>query len=387
MLEHSGLICFSIDSKGMVRYNEFQCGKCNVEVAEFCTDTAQKEYHIMLHPSAEENFEEQYKALQNALEEFIKNEAPMAVPVFMRWFLSDSVSQQEMVVSGQHTCAVSIVEQPPLDGTKVTLWVWLADGATARQEADGMWTADFCGARHMWTTGSSRNEGDSEMQTSELFRSYSRMLEMHGCNLKENCIRTWLFVNDIDVNYKGLVKGRRELFEQQGLTPQTHYIASTGIAGKTADPDSKVLMDTYAIAGISEEKVRFLKGSTHLNPTHEYGVTFERGTSITHADRSHVFLSGTASIDTKGEIVHPGDITGQTLRMIENVGVLLEEGGCTFGDVMHMIVYLRDMNDYDDVYDMIMERFPEHPKVFLLAPVCRPGWLVEMECMAIKQNQ
>jgi hypothetical protein len=34
-----------------------------------------------------------------------------------------------------------------------------------------------------------------------------------------------------------------------------------------------------------------------------------------------------------------------------------------------------------------MERFPEHPKVFLLAPVCRPGWLVEMECMAVKQNQ
>ena len=108
---------------------------------------------------------------------------------------------------------------------------------------------------------------------------------------------------------------------------------------------------------------------------------------MTHADRSHVFLSGTASIDNKGEIVHPGDIAGQTLRMIENVGVLLEEAGCTFGDVMHMIVYLRNMKDYDEVYEMIMERFPEHPKVFLLAPVCRPGWLVEMECMAVKQNQ
>ena len=46
-----------------------------------------------------------------------------------------------------------------------------------------------------------------------------------------------------------------------------------------------------------------------------------------------------------------------------------------------------ETSDYDEVYEMIMERFPEHPKVFLLAPVCRPGWLVEMECMAVKQNQ
>jgi enamine deaminase RidA (YjgF/YER057c/UK114 family) len=371
----------------MVRYNEFPCGTCNVEVAEFRVGTAEKEYHIMLHPAAEEDFEKQYKALDDALESFIREKAPMAVPVFMRWFLSDSASQQEMIASGPHPCAVSIVEQPPLDGTKVALWVWLAEGAAVREESDGMWSADFCGARHMWTTGDCRKEGDSEMQTADIFRSYSRMLQTHGCTLKENCIRTWLFVNDIDVNYGGVVKGRREFFELQGLTSQTHYIASTGIAGRAADSDSKVIMDTYALADVSEDKVRFLKGSTHLNPTHEYGVTFERGTSVTHADRSHVFLSGTASIDNKGEIVHPGDIAGQTLRMIENVGVLLEEAGCTFGDVMHMIVYLRNMKDYDEVYEMIMERFPEHPKVFLLAPVCRPGWLVEMECMAVKQNQ
>ena len=33
---------------------------------------------------------------------------------------------------------------------------------------------------------------------------------------------------------------------------------------------------------------------------------------------------------------------------------------------------------------MFNHRFPDIPKVIVLAPVCRPGWLIEMECMATK---
>ena len=134
-----------------------------------------------------------------------------------------------------------------------------------------------------------------------------------------------------------------------------------------------------------QEKISYLKGSTHLNPTHEYGVTFERGTAVDYDDRRHVVISGTASIDNKGQIVHPGDVKAQTLRMWENVEVLLDEAGCTYDDVMHMIVYLRDIADHAAVKSLYDERFPDHPKVFVWAPVCRPGWLIEMECMAVRQ--
>ena len=50
-----------------------------------------------------------------------------------------------------------------------------------------------------------------------------------------------------------------------------------------------------------------------------------------------------------------------------------------------MIIYLRDVADYDLVKSLYEERFPDKPYVIVHAPVCRPGWLVEMECMAIKQ--
>ena len=53
-------------------------------------------------------------------------------------------------------------------------------------------------------------------------------------------------------------------------------------------------------------------------------------------------------------------------------------------DIGQMLVYLRDAADYAVVREMFDQRFPEMPKVILLAPVCRPGWLIEMECMGTK---
>jgi enamine deaminase RidA (YjgF/YER057c/UK114 family) len=81
----------------------------------------------------------------------------------------------------------------------------------------------------------------------------------------------------------------------------------------------------------------------------------------------------------------PKDVEKQTRRMWENVEALLKEADCSYDDVMEMIIYLRDVADYDLVKSLYEERFPDKPYVIVHAPVCRPGWLVEMECMAIKQ--
>jgi enamine deaminase RidA (YjgF/YER057c/UK114 family) len=170
----------------------------------------------------------------------------------------------------------------------------------------------------------------------------------------------------------------------QNLTSETHFIASTGIGGRMADPKALVQMDAYAVDGISKEQIHYLYARTHLNPTYEYGVSFERGTYIDYGDRRHVLISGTASINNKGEIMYPGDVRQQTRRLWENVEALLAEAGCTYDEAQQMIVYLRDIADYSVVKTLFDERFPDKPKVFVNAPVCRSGWLVEMECMAVK---
>ena len=344
--------------------------------------------HLMLHADASLSFQQQLDSLHLTLAEVMRTELSGSSPVFMRYFLSDAANQTDLVESylaDNQVCAVSLVEQPPLDGSKVALWVCMQDGAAVSRLDDGLWEVMHRGYRHLWMGNSFCRGGDSESQTRILLERYIAALGAEGCTLTDDCIRTWLYVQNVDVNYAGVVKARREVFEDVGLTKDTHYIASTGIAGRNAYPDSSVIMDAYAVAGLQPGQVRYLYGSTHLNPTYEYGVTFERGTSVDFDGYRQVFISGTASIDNKGQILFPGDVRRQTGRLLENVSVLLNEAECSYEDVLSMIVYLRDIADYAAVREIFDVRFPDIPKVFVWAPVCRPGWLVEMECIALKE--
>ena len=70
--------------------------------------------------------------------------------------------------------------------------------------------------------------------------------------------------------------------------------------------------------------------------------------------------------------------------MWENVAKLLEEADMTMDDAAMLVVYLRDGADYEVVSRMFRDKFPNIPTVFTLAPVCRPAWLIEMECIAIQ---
>ena len=210
-------------------------------------------------------------------------------------------------------------------------------------------------------------------------------LAQEGCTLADNCIRTWLFVNDIDNNYGGVVRARNQVFFTQGLTTDTHFIASTGIGGRQQNPQVLMQLDNYAIAGISGEQVKHLYAPTHLNRTSDYGVSFERGTRVDYGDRCHVFISGTASINNKGMVVHPRNVLNQAERMKENVEMLLKEAECTFEDVAQIIVYLRDGSDYRIISKWVEKNFKDTPHVIVKAAVCRQEWLIEMECIAVRK--
>ena len=357
----------------------------------FCFDagTEVKEYHAMVHAdNGLFTFEAQLEAVMNAYTELLAQLPGNPQAVFKRYFLSDAANQADhVIVSDVTDCAKSIIQQPPLDGTKIALWVYLMTNVSTNMTANGLYAVSHGQFRHLWNGSAHNMAANSEYQMRLLFNEYNMQLLEEGCTLKDNCIRTWLFVNDIDLNYGGVVRARNQFFFTQGLTVHTHFIASTGIGGRQQDPNVLSQMDNYAIAGLQPEQRHFLYASTHLNRTSDYGVSFERGTYIDYADRRHVFISGTASINNKGEIMYPRDVVKQTHRMWENVEALLKEAECSYDNVAEMVVYLRDIGDYQTVRRLYEERFPDKPLVIVLAPVCRPGWLVEMECMAIKAQQ
>jgi enamine deaminase RidA (YjgF/YER057c/UK114 family) len=361
----------------------------NVGYSVFERGTDTSEIHMMMEPKASSlNFGQQLQNLVDAVDVFAKQTRFLGFKVVLkRYFLSDAANQyshlQQSDTDGK-PYAVSAVQQPPLGGSKVAVWVYWVKGADIHRPQPNVSVIENNGYKHLWTTQMVDGSPDVEAQTTAVFNNYTRFLGQYGCNLKDHCIRTWLYVQNVDVNYAGVVKARKVFFDDNDMTEKTHYIASTGIEGRFSHPNIALVADAYAVQGILTDQIKFLQAPLHLNPTYEYGVTFERGTSIDFGDRRHIYISGTASIDNKGDIVHPGDIMLQTHRALENIEALLNDADAQLSDMAHLIVYLRDTADYNCVKQFLDTQLPKLPKVIVLAPVCRPGWLIEMECVAIK---
>lgn len=363
----------------------YQQYNVSVEICKFEPEGKTSEIYAILHiePTEGEPFQSQIDKINKAKKELKTSLGQDVNIVFERFFLSD-IANQHKIVKQYHdgVTSTSLIKQEPLDGSKVALLLYLQKGTSVKKEDDTT-IVENNGYTHLWTTNKSTEEGDSYLQTHKLLFDYENVLKKYNASIAGNCLRTWFFVRDVDSNYAGMVKGRKEHFDHIGLTPETHYIASTGIDGSPAKGLAKVQFEAVSTKGIKEEQIKYLQALTHLNPTYEYGVTFERGTKVTYGDRAHVWISGTASINNKGEILYEGDVAKQTMRMWENVEMLLKEGDATFDNVAYMIVYLRDIADYNTVKTLYKKRFPNTPQVFVHAPVCRPGWLIEMECVAI----
>lgn len=321
----------------------------------------------------EERLVELYDSVKSYLEAEQRENRRLS---YTKVFLSDISNQEEKLrqsplmteLIGRSAC--TIIQQSPIGGAKVGLLLKTSD------EPDGFTLHSL-----RLTDDEVMNFG-SYMQTVMLFDKYIALLEAEGLNLKEHCVRTWLYVRDIDTNYDGVVKARNDIFRQHGLTVDTHFIASTGIGGRAMGKNVCVAIDFLTARDIKPEDKLYLKALDHLNPTHEYGVAFERGVRVALPTKYEYFISGTASINHRGEVINVGNVTKQTERLLENIGALLADGGATMADVKYFIVYLRDLADVQAVDDYMAKAYPDVPRIITHAKVCRPAWLVEMECIA-----
>jgi enamine deaminase RidA (YjgF/YER057c/UK114 family) len=376
---------------------KFHCFACEtipatVSISRFRGQNGVDEYHLFVRPAEHDNIEIQLDWVSRAYREALDSIGlDTQSAVFRRFFCSDLANQTDALAAQPFSdtsdtdgpCAISLVCQPPLLPAKVSLWAYHISNQNCKLDK-AQQGASLILSRgelsHCWTTGLTHPAGETPYsQTRGILEEYEAFLRSKNMTLPDNLIRTWFFVQNIDANYQGLVTARKEFFAEHGLTPETHFVASTGIEGKSANPAAKILLDAYAIRGVRKEQIKFLSALDHLSPTHLYGVTFERGISITYRDRKHIFLSGTASIDHEGKIMHIGDLSGQLDRTIENIEALLKPTGASLKDICMMIAYVRDSEDQIVVSQQMRERFGDIPMEVVVAPVCRPGWLVEIE--------
>lgn len=322
-------------------------------------------------------FEEQLESLNTALLQFLEDENKQKLQ-YIKVFLSDIQNQYEPLFTSElyktfANKALTVVGQPPLNGSKISLLIITANEQQKQLLHALRLTDEEAGTENVYE------------QTLRLFEMYIDAAKVARTEMKTHLVRTWIYVADIDTNYSSVVKARNDIFSRHGLTPETHFIASTGIGGYSAIRQAKVAIDFLTYPDIKEHDKKYLQALNHLNPTHEYGVAFERGTRVNLGDEQEYFISGTASIDKNGSVLHIGDVKAQAIRLLDNIEALLKDGEATLEDVNYFVIYLRDPSDYSIVDEYMQNRFPRTPRVIVYAKICRPEWLIEMECTATRK--
>jgi enamine deaminase RidA (YjgF/YER057c/UK114 family) len=371
-------------------------------IRSFAGRTGGSEHYIVVEPSDGGDFAGQLDSVIHGYADVLHSRglAPESA-IFRRIMVSDAVNQAASIRASSlvddPACgpvALSLIQQPPLPGRKIALLAYHVDGdasITKQQLSLRHVLVNKGGLKHLWSTrlrdDRTAEVGSGAGETATVFQQLIDPLTAQGGTLAANCVRTWLYVKCVDLFYPDVVSARTRLFARHGLTRDTHYIASTGIDGACDHRYAVVVMDAYSVLGLVPGQVTYLNDFDLLCATKDYNVTFERGTRVGYADRAHHFISGTASIDTRGDVVHPGDVLRQLDRALENVEGLLRSGDATLADMTHLTVYLRDSTDYHRVRDCLHERCAGLPVVVVQAPVCRPEWLIEVEGIAITANE
>lgn len=97
-----------------------------------------------------------------------------------------------------------------------------------------------------------------------------------------------------------------------------------------------------------------------------------------------IFVSGQGPLDpATGKIVGE-TIEEQTVRVLENIKIILEAGGATMADVVKANAFLSDIAFFDPYNNIYGSYFPD-PKPTRTTMICQPpikGILVEIEVIA-----
>jgi len=320
--------------------------------------------------------------------------------VFARLFVSDIVNQHQFLAASPvfkklTKGALSLIEQKPVNGGPLSLLSYhlrSEKNAPVREcgdlSPDGWQNSTLVKGKNysllLTANFTSDAAADTYSQTKNIFESLDKVIARSSMRLRDNTIRTWVFVRDIDANYAGMVKARKDLFIAHGLTEKSRYLASTGIQGGAASAGQTVSIDSLSIGGLRQEQIIRMEAPANLSPAILYGVTFERGLRVKFGDRSHLYISGTASINNKGEALFPGDAARQTKRTVENIRALLAAHHASINDMAYIIAYIRNLDDREAVHTVLSKEIGNAiPLIFAEGAVCRPAWLVELEGVAV----
>lgn len=233
------------------------------------------------------------------------------------------------------------------------------------------------------------NEEDFQQLTEQAYQEVFKCLKNTGCT---HLLRTWNFFPEItkitathqQINrYELFCSGRLHALHASGIDHKT-YPAAT-VIGNQSD-----CLQIYFLAcdtpGIAVENPR-------QTSAYDYPVTdaltrplFSRGVLKVWGNRTHFYVSGTASI-VGHETLHINDVSAQLNEAINNIETLVAHANDQHqtqlnaqDDLLYMKVYIRHRNDVPHIKQVLAARLSSTiPRILLLGDMCRDDLLVEIE--------
>ncbi|MEG1648460.1 MAG: RidA family protein [Rikenellaceae bacterium] len=247
--------------------------------------------------------------------------------------------------------------------------------------------------------------GDSiEQQCRKVFLKVDAILKSEDCKV-ENIVRQWNYIENITLmdcgeqNYQ-LFNNARSLFYEKGDWSIVGYPAATGIGtavgGIVLDFNAIVASDISLVKLDNELQIaahdysdKVLLGSTQKLTTPK----FERGKAVCDSRSVLVYISGTAAIRGEKSLKDQA-ADAQIKATMENINFLigvdnLSKSGVKSGDMVHyssLRVYVKHESDYAAIKSYMDQNFGNVSIIYLHSDVCRDELLVEVEGIAIKNN-
>jgi 2-iminobutanoate/2-iminopropanoate deaminase len=97
------------------------------------------------------------------------------------------------------------------------------------------------------------------------------------------------------------------------------------------------------------------------------------------------FLSGQIPIDPVTNQLIEGDVVAQTVRVLENLKIVLEACGSSLEQVVKTTVFVKDLGEFATINETYAKYFPENPPARATVEAARlpRDVRVEIECVAV----
>jgi len=125
---------------------------------------------------------------------------------------------------------------------------------------------------------------------------------------------------------------------------------------------------------------------TYLQPTNVPKPAGDYSQGLKIKGGTLVVISGQVAWDAQGNLVGKGDFAAQARQVFENLKNMLASGGATFADVIKLMIFLKNREDFA-IFKGIRAEYlkPPYPPTTLLVvkDLAREEWLLEVEVWAM----